>query len=69
MPLLPQTREAFNDGHLNEVEDLLDRLVTEVGHIVETGVVYMASLRTHTDRLTRVRSGFDAARQAAFQEH
>jgi hypothetical protein len=64
MPLLPQTRETFRDGSLTEVEDLLDRLVTEVGLIVDTGVEYMSRLQDHKDRLLRIRTGFAAARES-----
>lgn len=68
MPLLPQTREALGEGHLAQVEDHLDHLVTEVGHIVDTGVEYMARLRDHRPRLHRIRNGFDAARRITAPE-
>jgi hypothetical protein len=59
MPLLPQTRDHDD---IADIEDLLDRCVTEVGQLVEAACEHMAKLRTYQTRLTRLRSGFDAAR-------
>jgi hypothetical protein len=60
MPLLPQTRDHDD---IADIEDLLDRCVAEVGELVETACEHMAVLRTYKTRLTRLRSGFDAARE------
>lgn len=60
MPLLPQTRETHDD--IADIEDLLDRCLTEVGAIVESACEHMSRLRTYKVKMSRLRSGFEAAR-------
>lgn len=61
MPLLPQTRETRDD--IADIEDLLDRCLEEVGAIVESACEHMSRLRTYKVKMSRLRSGFDAARE------
>ncbi|MER5754421.1 hypothetical protein [Streptomyces sp. NPDC002088] len=62
MPLLPQTRTRDDIAPL---EDLVNRCVAEATEVVGSTCEHMTQLRSYKRRLTRVRMGFDQARESA----
>lgn len=65
MPLLPQPRDTYQ-ASIDEVEKRLDGWIREVDDLLATAaVVHSAYMRAQTERITRLRSGFAAMREAS----